>query len=186
MLKQAIRKKILLQRIEKNVSFKITDTLFKKFDFTKFRAVHVYMSTTKEVQTTDIVNTILTKYQNCKVLIPKIKKNNQIDSYIYNHTVKLKENKYGIKEPTNGELYNNKAKIDLIIVPCLVLDKNGNRVGYGGGYYDRFIVKHPEAITVGLTENELYKIKDVEKTDIPLKYEIICKNDGSTRLLTFQ
>lgn len=55
---------------------------------------------------------------------------------------------YGIAEPQNTAPYM--GKIDLVIVPGLVFNKNGFRIGYGKGYYDKFLACRPETVTVGL------------------------------------
>ena len=54
--------------------------------------------------------------------------------------------RYGILEPL-GQAYL--GTVDLIIMPLLAADERGNRLGYGGGYYDRFFKKHPQAKRVG-------------------------------------
>lgn len=77
---------------------------------------------------------------------------------------------YGILEP-NGELVK-KEDIDIIIVPLLYFDKYNNRVGYGGGYYDRYLADY-KGITIGVAYDfqEVDKI-DVKPTDVKLDYII--------------
>lgn len=78
---------------------------------------------------------------------------------------------YGIYEPENGvEL--DPLMIDLIIVPLLAVDKSGFRVGYGKGFYDRYLARCEEKIlTVGLSYFEpVEKIEDTNPFDVPLKY----------------
>ena len=73
------------------------------------------------------------------IIIPKINGFN-LKHYIYENNLSIKKNHLGIPEPSNG----NHAKINLIevvFVPLIVSDKFGNRVGYGKGYYDRFLKK---------------------------------------------
>ncbi len=54
--------------------------------------------------------------------------------------------RFGIREPI-GQAYE--GEVDVIITPLLAVDEKGNRLGYGGGYYDRFFKKHPTAIRIG-------------------------------------
>jgi len=85
--------------------------------------------------------------------------------------VKLVKNNYGIPEPENG-IEIDAAKIDVVFVPLLAFDKSGNRVGYGKGFYDRFLAQcRPDAITVGLSFFEAVEPwEDVFESDIRLDY----------------
>lgn len=80
-------------------------------------------------------------------------------------------NELGVSEPITGKNIDPQ-KIDLIIVPLLAFDKRGYRVGYGKGFYDRFIARcHRDVITVGLSFfDPIDTIEDVEEFDIPLKH----------------
>jgi len=66
----------------------------------------------------------------------------------------------------------SESEIDLIFVPLLAFDETGNRVGYGKGFYDKFLTKcRPDAIKVGLSYFEaIDRISDSEQFDIPLNY----------------
>lgn len=79
-------------------------------------------------------------------------------------------NHLGVQEPENGDIVFPEH-IDIIIVPLLAFDCNGFRVGYGGGYYDKFLSKCKEdVITIGCSYFEPVTIDDINTTDIPLKY----------------
>ena len=71
------------------------------------------------------------------ISLPVIKKNFQMDFYKWSFTDLLKINKYGIPEPETKDI----VYPDIILIPLVAFDKNLNRLGYGGGYYDRLIVK---------------------------------------------
>jgi 5-formyltetrahydrofolate cyclo-ligase len=78
--------------------------------------------------------------------------------------------RYGIPQPTAGIKLNPKD-IDLIIVPLLAFDKNGYRVGYGKGYYDKFIAKcTPSVIKIGVSFFEPVEIDDIDEWDKKLDY----------------
>lgn len=81
------------------------------------------------------------------------------------------ENQWGIYEPVNGEIIDPK-EIELILLPMLVGDKKGHRVGYGKGYYDRLLSNcSPNVTTVGLSYFEpIDKIDDVLPTDITMDF----------------
>ena len=88
--------------------------------------------------------------------------------YTINSLKELKKGNYGILEPDNDKLVNKKD-IDLLIVPIVSYDKDHNRLGYGGGYYDRYL-KDYEGKVIGLafTFQQVEKLP-VERFDLPIK-----------------
>jgi 5-formyltetrahydrofolate cyclo-ligase len=90
---------------------------------------------------------------------------------------KIKKNEYNIPEPVDG-IEVPSAKIQVVFVPLLAFDLNGNRVGYGKGFYDQFLAEcHPDTLKIGLSFFEAEKlIADVVKTDIRLDFCITPKN----------
>ena len=72
-----------------------------------------------------------------KVSLPIIKKNNQMNFYSWSRNDPLKINKFGIPEPVSSKILYP----DILLVPLVAFDSNLNRLGYGGGYYDRYIEK---------------------------------------------
>ena len=93
----------------------------------------------------------------------------QLDNYWLREDTRLELNKVGVPEPINGEKAEN--KYDLIITPLLIFDKEGYRIGYGKGFYDRFLATIPNAIKVGLScFAPIDKIPDTNKLDIALDY----------------
>ena len=91
--------------------------------------------------------------------------------FLLTDNTKIKKNSYNIPEPIDG-LEVPDAKIDVVFVPLLAYDKQGNRVGYGKGFYDNFLNKcKPETIKIGLSffpPEE--KIEDVSESDVKLAF----------------
>ena len=94
---------------------------------------------------------MLKKFETNKfnISLPVIKKNFQMDFYKWSFSDPLKVNKYGIPEPE----IKNIVYPDILLIPLVAFDKNLNRLGYGGGYYDRLIQalsKKKKLLKIGL------------------------------------
>lgn len=133
---------------------------------------HVFLSIIKqkEVNTENILHILFAK--NKEVVISKSDfKNGTLSHVLLTDNTTLKVNKHGIPEPING-LPVPENMIDVVFVPLLAFDANGNRVGYGKGFYDEFLHKcKPNTIKIGLSFFEVEKeIEDIYKGDVSLDY----------------
>ncbi len=98
---------------------------------------------------------------------------NQLMHYPLTADTVLTENKWGIPEPViRTQPTIDPTAIDMVLVPLLAFDRQGHRVGYGKGYYDRFLANcRPDCLTVGLSLFEpVERITDVSDTDVPLSH----------------
>jgi 5-formyltetrahydrofolate cyclo-ligase len=100
----------------------------------------------------------------------------EMTHFLLTDNTKIKKNEYNIPEPIDG-LEVPPTKIDVVFVPLLAYDKKGNRVGYGKGFYDKFLSKcKPETIKIGLSFFEPEEmIEDVFESDVLLDY-CVCPN----------
>ena len=121
---------------------------------------------------------IMEKFERLKYIIslPKISQNSNMNFFIWSTNEPLNINKYGIPEPINNEIIYP----DVLLVPLVAYDKNFNRVGYGGGFYDRYlkrIKKIKNVLTIGLAFS-YQKVKKIpiEKNDIKLDFIVTEKN----------
>ena len=91
--------------------------------------------------------------------------------FLLTDNTKIKKNEYNIPEPVDGIEVPSK-KIDVVFVPLLAYDKKGNRVGYGKGFYDKFLSEcKPDVIKIGLSFFEPEElIADIFEGDIKLDY----------------
>ena len=91
--------------------------------------------------------------------------------YLLTDNTKIKKNEYNIPEPIDG-LEVPTHKIEVVFVPLLAYDKDGQRVGYGKGFYDKFLSEcKPETIKIGLSFFEVEEhIEDVFDNDVKLDY----------------
>ena len=113
-------------------------------------------------------------------ILPKIKKNNQLDLHYINDLDHTEKGKYNILEPKK---HLKKAKIkdiDLILVPGIAFDLEGNRIGYGKGYYDQ-LLKQTTALKIGIAYDfQLLKKITPEKHDIKMDRIITEKQNVKT------
>ena len=139
MLKSKLRKKILLIRKKKNnknlnfLSLKILKEIKK--NLSKKLIIGGYFPVNFEVDILEFLKKL--EISGFKLSLPVIKKNNKMNFYRWSYNNLLKLNKYGIPEP------EPKAKVypDIIFIPLVAFDNRLYRIGYGGGYYDRYIEK---------------------------------------------
>jgi len=150
---------------------KIKDFLFQNFNFSqKVVSCFLPISSKNELDTWPIIQQIIN--QGGKVALTVWDNaTNCIFHRLWTVDTKIKHNAYEIPEPVNGDFITN-DQIDIVIVPLLVMDKFGNRVGYGKGVYDRFLASCVnKTIFIGLSHFELIeRIEDVNPYDIPLNY----------------
>ena len=121
---------------------------------------------------------LLEKFEKSNYIIslPKISKNSSMNFFVWSTNDPLNINKYGIPEP----IANRMIFPDILLVPLVAYDKNFNRVGYGGGFYDRYIKrtkKIKNILTIGLAFS-YQKVKKIpiEKNDVKLDF-IITEKD---------
>ena len=140
MLKSHIRKKIIKIREIKNknnLQVKITfiKEILKKKKLQN-KIVGSYFPVNFEADTFEIMK--IFKQKGFKISLPVIGPKFDMNFYFWNLNDPLHVNKYGIPEPKSKK----KVIPSILLIPMVAFDKKLNRLGYGGGYYDRFLEKH--------------------------------------------
>jgi len=143
-LKQEIfqkRKKLTREEI-KEKSSKIKENLFALDEFKKSKNIMLYVSFNNEVSTLEIIKELLIN-KGKNIIVPYVIKNNPILQLSELKNInELTAKTFGILEPKENYIREfSHKKIDLVILPGVVFDQNGHRIGYGYGYYDRFLKK---------------------------------------------
>ena len=158
MNKSQIRNKIIKIRKKKfNKDLRINlgkFISFLKIDKLNFKSIGGYYPSNYEIDDLDILD--LLEKKNFKVSLPIIKKDNQMNFYSWSRNDPLKINKFGIPEPVSSKIFYP----DILLVPLVAYDSSLNRLGYGGGYYDRYIEK-------------IEKIKKVTKIGLAFSFQKI-------------
>jgi len=156
---------------------KLTDMILINFQQVRLpfiSYVHTYIASVKlgEIDPSALTRYLEFKNPGLKILVPKIDiTSGDMQHLHFDDEVELVYNAFGIAEPPGGETFSP-DEIDLVLVPLLAFDKRGFRVGYGKGYYDRFLSEcRPDAIKIGLSFFEPEEqIDDINQFDIPLNY----------------
>lgn len=144
------------------------------------KTILTYVSVRDEADTTALIKYCLEK--DFKVAVPRCGKQGKMNFYFIRSLDELKNSSWGIPEPEESvkQLVTDFSEA-LCIVPGTAFDRNGNRTGYGGGYYDRFLAAHTEITAAGLCYNSLiYDEVPSEPHDISVDYIITEK--GSIRI----
>ena len=139
MIKSKIRKKILdirKKKNNKNIKFPFLK-IFKeiKKNISKKKIVGGYYPVNFEINILEFLEKLEAK--GMQLSLPVVKKSNEMNFYGWSTKNLLKLNKYGIPEPEPIK----KVFPDIILVPLVAFDSRLYRIGYGGGYYDRYIDK---------------------------------------------
>lgn len=183
--KKQIRKEIIKKRnsmrqdeiIEK--SNLIMQKIFELDEFIKTDYIMCYMDFNNEVKTDILINKCFELHK--KVLIPCVilSENKIIASEIIDLECDLELCEYDILAPKKSCIRKvNPKKIDIIIIPGVAFDKDLYRVGYGGGYYDKFLPQlRNDCLKIGVAF-EMQIIDKVPKEQHDIKMDIIITENG--------
>lgn len=142
----------------------------KHFDFTSDQNFHIFLPIEKnnEINTYPLINWLFSLGKS--VVTPLVVGDDMINCKVEPH-FKTELNALHIPEPIAYTEIDSK-EIDVVFVPMFVADQRGNRVGYGGGYYDKFLSRcRPTTKKIGLTYfRPIDIIEDAYEGDIPLNY----------------
>ena len=176
MNKSEIRKKILKIRRINNIKNQKIDfkSLIKILRTSKIngRVVGGYYPYNYEVDTLEIFKKL--EEFNYHLTLPKISKNYQMDFFQWSTKDPLEINKYGIPEPISEVV----KFPNILLVPLVAFDKDRNRIGYGGGFYDRYIKKlkrKKKILTIGLAYS-FQKVKKIPVTKHDIQLDFIVTN----------
>ena len=195
-MKTQLRKQLRTKRnsLEKDIqfdkSYTIMETVVAHFEFLQSKQVLCYLSFQSEVDTKGIIE--YAWLLNKSVFCPKIVEN-EIRFFKISNFDELELHPMGFYEPrvdetsiewtqqqsTQYQATHQQAtpyqagEETIAIIPGLGFDLNGNRMGYGGGYYDQFLRKHPSVIRMGICyEEQILEELSVEEWDQPMQYII--------------
>ena len=172
---KALRAKLSAEEIEEK-SLQIANQLLK-LDIWKNTFFHIFLPIREknEVDTEFILQILHGKDK--EIVVSKSDfEGLTMSHFLLTDATKFEKNQYGISEPIDG-LEVPVAKIDVVFVPLLAFDKQGNRVGYGKGFYDKFLSEcKPETIKIGLSFFDAEDLIDgVFENDVKLDFCITPK-----------
>jgi len=157
----------------------ICDNLFKWASqqhawWDSIRSIHCFLPIRKqkEVDTFCIIRALRLRYPHIRIVISRTNaSDNSLEHFLWDASTELRENSAGIPEPVNGQPYPA-DQIDLVLVPLLIFDQSGHRVGYGKGYYDRFLATcRIDTLKVGLSIfDPVEDFQEKNEWDIELDY----------------
>lgn len=154
-------------------SKQIHDLLFSRIMMHRFSNIHTFLPILKnnEVDTNLIINTLRKDFAP-DIYISKSYSDGELTHHLFTSETKFITNEWGVPEPEGVEEKIPETTFDLVIIPLLAFDKKGNRVGYGGGYYDRFLSKcSPDCLKIGLSFfDAVDEIADTNEFDVKLNH----------------
>ena len=150
--------------------------LFRNFPVAEWQVVHLFLPLARrnEPDTWPIIRRIWAALPAVRLAVPVVQADGiSLKSYALSPATLLLENRWGIPEPKADPIAEVlPAAFDAVLVPLLAVDETGQRVGYGGGFYDRMLAQcRPGTPFIGLNvlnEPPLGHIADVLPTDVPL------------------
>lgn len=146
---------------------------FQQLDFSTIRYLHSFLPVTerREPDTLLLCHWLKTAHPHITLLFPKANFTDcSMQSFADDGHLQLKNNPLGIPEPVAGTIIDDQM-VDLILVPLLTFDRQGHRVGYGKGFYDRFIARcRPDIQVTGLSLfAPVDQIDDLHEFDAPMQ-----------------
>ena len=175
--RKRVRAETLRQRdglapdVRATFSQRIADSVVRWIQSAGFDAVMLYLSMRSEVETDSLLEKLRHAGKHVCAPVVDTDRNRLIPRRIQGSKTELVRHRYGMLEPNNTCPIFPSVKLQLIIVPGIAFDSKGYRLGYGKGFYDRFLAECSHAIPIGLA----YQIQVVEDTfpqvwDIPVKH----------------
>lgn len=169
--KKELREKKLIERAQLNNSFKkeydlwVCQQLEQLIEDKNYKIIHAYLPMGKEIDITPLLANLLAK--EITLVTPKTLPKRRLENRVLNSLTDVEKGVFGTTHPANPEEY--KGTFDLIIIPGLAFDNNNYRLGYGGGYYDNFLINHPQAYKLGIfyPKQKVGKVP-IEEHDIKL------------------
>ena len=161
-----------IQKLQENIYQQIYE-----LDVSNIKTIHIFLTLAKfkEIDTTPIIDYFRSK--NIKIVVSKSDfTNNTLTHFYLEKDTIIELNKYGIPEPKNAEQISEK-ELDLVFVPLLISDEQNYRVGYGKGFYDRFLSNcRKDCKKIGLNFfKPIVKIDDFNEYDVALDLVIYPK-----------
>jgi 5-formyltetrahydrofolate cyclo-ligase len=187
-LKKSLRKEILAKRKEMPVEEVIAKShaMFERwrnrFSLKKIGYFHIFQSIAdrREVDTREFIDFVWERHPQVFLVVPIVDSITQnLRHALVHEDLEMRPNKFGIPEPHMAVDFVHPVQLDMIIVPLLAFDDNGQRLGYGAGYYDRFLaLTRPACIKIGLCFESGHQstLLPAEPHDIPLDFVVTENN----------
>lgn len=168
MKKTQIRQKILLKRSTAHsdrVCSALNQHLYKYLLTQSCHCIGFYFPIRNEIS---LLNTIALLEKDFEFALPKIV-DGQMEFYRWVSCEAITRDELGVPAPTSMDV----VVPELILIPCLAMDQRGYRLGYGQGWYDRYLNRYPTIKTIGIVANQfLFKQLPTESQDHPLRAAI--------------
>lgn len=170
------KRQALLKAELETASALISANFFRDFDLSRVRALHCFIAIERfnEVDTRPIFQRIWGDFPSIQTVVPRVDHEiEEIQSLNYGPDTEIVHNRWRIGEPTHNEQVDP-IEIDMVLIPLLCFDKSGHRVGYGKGYYDRFLRRcRTDCQKIGLSIFEAVdEITDIHEGDATLNFAI--------------
>ncbi len=157
------KKRALTQAQIVQASEKLTQALLAHPLYRRAKTLYAYLSYNQEVRTEAIIRHALAEGK--QVAVPKVC-GDEICFLLLEKSTQIALGYKGIPEPTDGEEANDADA--LVLMPGLAFDRAGHRMGYGGGFYDRFLAKEPHPTIALCYDFQLLPVLPTEAHDIPV------------------
>ena len=159
------KKRSMTEAQIQNRSHILAEKLFSTEQYKQAESLYAYLSINQEVRTAPIIERAWADGK--RVAVPKIRGEEMLFIWIDSFDA-LVEGRYGIPEPaSDGPVAGDETA--LMLMPGLAFDQTGRRIGYGGGFYDRYLARHPKHPTIALCYDfQLRERLEADAHDVPV------------------
>lgn len=172
------RRQALSEDEYQNLSQQICEKFFETVNLSSILTLHIFLpiTTKREPDTWFIINRLKKEFPLSSIVVPRVK-GDEMEHVLFENQNQLTKNKWQIWEPETGQLIDAK-EIELVLVPLLAFDEQGHRVGYGRGYYDRFLKDcRKDCLKIGISFFEAEK-EIAEKLDADVMLDLCITPDA--------